>query len=378
MFKNRLFTPGPTPIPDEVLSALAKPIIHHRHEEFEDIFRSVNELLSYLFQTKNKVITVSGSGSAAMEAIVASFTNSSEVLVVSAGKFGERWEHLNKLYSNKTTVLKKEYGQSATASEIITELKKNNSIEYLFLTHSETSTGAYTDIRSIAREVSELYPNIKIIVDGITAVGAHELRFDDWGIDCIATGSQKGLMLPPGLAFIAVSDRMWNVHNDRQTMYLNLKLANEHLEKNSTPFTPAVGLIVALEKALLMIKEEGIENVWQRHQRLSEACRSAVKCLGLKLFAENPSFALTSIKIPENSAEVFKGFLKRFKEDSGITIAGGQGELKGKIFRISHLGYYDDFDIITIISALEKFLYQNSMIKEYGTGVTAAMKILFK
>jgi serine---pyruvate transaminase len=378
MHKYRLFTPGPTPVPDEVLSVLSQPMIHHRYDEFQEIFKNINSKLSYLFQTETNVLTLTGSGTAAMEAIVANFTDKSNVLIVSAGKFGERWLHINKLYSNNTFVLEKEYGESVESNEILDFLKKNKEIDYLFLTHSETSTGAYTDIKEIAKSVSGFNSNIKIIVDGITAISAHEMRFDEWGIDCVATGSQKGLMLPPGLSFIAVSKRMWDIHNNKQSYYLNLKLAAENLKKNLTPFTPAVGLIVALQKALELIEREGIENVWARHEKLSRACREAVCCLGLELFAVKPSFALTSVKIPSKFSNVFDDFLRKFKAETGITLAAGHGELKGKIFRISHLGYYDEFDIITVISALEKFLYKNKCIKSLGAGTTAAMNVLFK
>lgn len=372
MFKKRLFTPGPTPVPEHVMLTMAQPMIHHRHPEFEEIFRRANENLRYLFQTKQDVFTLTASGTGAMEATVCNVLSAGDrALFVNGGKFGERWGELCKAFGVAAEEIKVEWGESVDPIEVVKRLKTRPDIAAVFLTHSETSTGAFHDVKEIARAVREMSDAL-IVVDGISSVGAMELRMDDWGIDTLVTGSQKGLMVPPGLAFIAISERAWR-SVERSTLpkyYWSLAKAKKALAGNETPWTPAVALIIGLDTALQMIRSEGIESVWMRHAALASAVRAGCEALGLRLFAKTPSNALTSVWIPsEIDAKKFSNTLKK---TFGVTVAGGQGELKGRIFRISHLGYYDELDAVSVVSALEMTLQECGWHFEPGDGVRAA------
>jgi aspartate aminotransferase-like enzyme len=373
--KKRLFTPGPTPVPESVMLRMAEPIIHHRHKEFQDLFVRVSADLQYLFQTSCSVFTLTSSGTGAMEAAVCNLHSPGETAIfVNGGKFGERWGELLKAYGVKAVEVKVEWGTAATPDDVRTALQTNPDARAVYLTHSETSTGAASDIKSIA-EVVRSQSDAMIVVDGITAVGAMELRMDAWGIDVVVTGSQKGLMIPPGLAFIAVSDRAWK-RVEMSTLpkyYFSLLAARKAMAGNDTPWTPAITLMIGVEAALAMIRGEGIENVWARHDRLAGSIRAAVSALGLKLLSKSPSNALTAVFIPESvDAEKFNTVLK---QTYGITVAGGQGHLTGKIFRISHLGYYDELDMIAMVSALEMALHDAGYTFEPGVALQAAQKV---
>jgi len=374
--KKRLFTPGPTPIPEQVALALAQPIIHHRNPEFIEIFSRVNENLKYLFQTKQDVYTLTSSGTGAMEAAVANLLSSGDkAIFVNGGKFGERWGEICKAYGVEAIEIKIEWGRAVTPEEIETELKRNPDVKAVFLTHSETSTGVFTDVKEIAKIVRE-NSNAVTVVDGITSVGAHELYMDEWGLDVVITGSQKGLMIPPGLSFIALSERAWEMveSSNLPKYYFSLKKARKALQNGDTPWTPGIALIVALDVALKMIREEGLENIWRRHEKLSLAVREGCKALGLRLFGHPPSHAVTAVYFPDGIDK--KEFQKVLKYKYGITVAGGQEHLKDKIFRISHLGYYDELDIVGVISALEMALkdvgYEGF---NPGDGVRAVQKV---
>ena len=376
MHKCRLFTPGPTPIPEQVTLAMAQPIIHHRHTEFLDLFKRANENLKYLFQTKNDVYTFASSGTGAMEAAICNILSPGETaLFVDAGKFGERWGEICTAYGVKTEELKVEWGHSVDPGEISKRLRIHPEIKAVFLTHSETSTGVVNDVQAIARVVKG-DSDALVVVDGISSVGALEMRMDAWGLDLVLTGSQKGLMVPPGLAFIAASNRAWKCI-ERSTLpkyYFSLIEARKALASAGTPWTPAISLIIGLDAALGMIRHEGIENIWARHGRLAAAVRAGCQALGLRLFAKSPSNALTAVWIPESIDR--KKFHRLLKEVHGITVASGQGEMKDKIFRISHLGYYDNLDIISLVSALEMVLHECSWQFEVGDGVKAAQSRL--
>ena len=376
MFKNRLFTPGPTPIPHSVNLAMSSEMIHHRHAEFITLFTQIRNQLKSLFLTTEEVCIISGSGTASLEAIVTNFSNQSEVLVVNAGKFGERWVDLNKKFGNTVHSINLDWGQSVSSETVLKTLKENSQITHVFLTHSETSTGSATDIKTIADQIKQFNSNILVCVDGVTAVGAMEFRFDDWQIDLACTGSQKGLMMPPGLSFVAISKLAWKYYNDAHCYYFDLKATQDSAKKNSTPFTPAVSLLFGLHESLSLLENETIEVVWNRHQKLADATREAIKKLGLKLLSTQTSNALTAVYVPINIDG--DELVQRFKSICGITIAGGQDHLKGKIFRISHLGYYDEFDIITVIAGLEKVLISFDFEFELGAGVNAAMKSFWK
>ena len=360
--------------------AMAEPIIHHRQPEFKELFRRVGENLRYLFQTGSPVLTLTSSGTGAMEAAVCNLLSSGEeVLYVSGGKFGERWGELCKTYGVIAREIRVEWGEAAGPSQVLSMLKKHPGVKAIFLTHSETSTGVVTDVRSIASVVRE-HSDAVIVVDGISSVGALELRMDEWGIDVVVAASQKGMMIPPGLAFVAMSERAGKLI-DRSNLpkyYFSLAAARKSLADSDTPWTPAITLVVGLDHALQMIRNEGLENVWARHDRLARAVRAGCEALHLSLFAKQPSNAVTAVVLP---AEVDgKKFLKVAKEDFAITLAGGQGHLKGKIFRIAHLGYYDELDIVALMSALEGALRKcgfpgSGHMFEEGAGVQAAQKV---
>ena len=376
--KNRLFTPGPTPVPEHVMLKMAEPIIHHRNPEFQEILTRVNENLRYLFQTTKPVLTLTCSGTGGVEAtFVSLFSPGDTVIAVNGGKFGERWVAMPKTFGLNAVEIRVPWGQAVTEQELAETLKRHPAAKAVYLTHSETSTGTATDVRRMAQIIRE-HSQALVCVDGITAVGAHELRFDEWGIDVCVTGSQKGLMIPPGLAFVALSDRAIAAMRSAKlpSFYFDLRRALKAYEKNDTPWTPAVSLIIGADAALQMIRAEGVENVWRRHERLALALRAGILAMGLKLFSGSPSYAVTPVWVPEGIE--WKAFNKTLKTDNGITIAGGQDEFAGKIFRVSHLGYYDDLDMITVAAAIERSLLHNGFRMEPGAGITAVQRALLQ
>lgn len=367
--KQRLFTPGPTPVPERVMLAMAQPIIHHRNKEFEDLFSEVNDGLQYLYQTAQPVLTFASSGTGAMEAaFVNCHSHGDTILNLECGKFGERWTALPKAYGLEVDVLRLPWGLSPDPDGVKEFLKKKPTVRSVVMTHSETSTGAFTDVQAMARVVRE-HSDALVIVDGVTSVGAMELRFDDWGLDVVVTGSQKGLMLPPGLGICAVSKRAQNAAaaSNLPRFYFDFNRAIEDWRKGTTPFTPAVSLIIGLREALRMMREEGLENVWRRHAMMAEGCRRAMRALGLELLARQPANAVTAVKVPAgiDGEELFKKLRSRF----GMTLAGGQDNLKGRIFRVSHLGYYDAFDMLAVLAGIERVLSEFGYRFEPGLGV---------
>lgn len=371
MFKKRLFTPGPTPVPENVMLKMAQPIFHHRNPEFKEILAELNENLKYLFQTKQDVFTLTSSGTGAMEASVANVIGENEkAIFVNGGKFGERWGHLIKTFGGIPIEIKKDWGSPPTIDEIVDLIKKHPDVKAVYVTHSETSSGTLTDVKEISKAIHQISDAL-VIVDGITSIGAIELKMDEWDLDIVITGSQKGLMIPPGLAFISVSERAWRKINqtENRSFYLSLKKAKKSLETGDTPWTPAITLVIGANEALKLIKQEGIENIWKRHERLAEGIRIGVTALGLKLLSKNPSNAITAVLLPEGIE--FKKFNDALKYEFGITVAGGQENYKGKLFRISHLGYYDMLDMISMISALEFALKKVGYKFEPTSGVSA-------
>lgn len=377
--KPRLFTPGPTPVPENIQLLMARPMIHHRNEDFQEFLSACHTKLQYLFQTTSPVVILSGSGTSGMESLVSSvFGPGEEAVFVNGGKFGERWGELLVHYQIPTYEITKNWGTPVTASEIISVLEAHPKVSTVFLTHSETSTGTFTDIKTISLEVKKKFPEVKVIVDGITSVGSHELKMDEWQLDAVVTGSQKGLMIPPGLALVAVRTSLVEKISTfkSKSFYLSLQDALKAHSANDTPWTPAVSLIIGLKYALEMIEEEGIEKVWVRHQILGESVRRGVTALGLKLFSESPSNAVTPVFLPEGIE--WKKFNSHLKKKDGITIAGGQGPYTGKIFRLSHLGYYDAFDMITIMAAIERALSASGYKFTIGAGVAATHHFLLE
>ncbi|MFQ5956247.1 MAG: pyridoxal-phosphate-dependent aminotransferase family protein, partial [Candidatus Brocadiales bacterium] len=294
--------------------------------------------------------------------------------VVRGGKFGERWAELCDAYGVKTTCIDVEYGSAVEPGAVETVLKKDRSIKAVFVTQCETSTGVLNDIETIAGIVKD-YPAL-LVVDAITAVGVSPFFMDKWQVDVAITGSQKGLMLPPGLAFAAIRPGAQDAikRADLPRYYWDFRAMHDALKEDNTPFTPAVSLVVALKVALEMMKKEGLENIWKRHARLAHATREAVKALGLELFAQRPSDILTAVKVPNGVDGV--AFTKHLRDKYGVSIAGGQAELKGKIFRVAHVGYMNDFDVIIAIAAIEKGLHESGYPVEAGRGVSTAQRLL--
>lgn len=376
--KHYLFTPGPTPIPPEVSLAEAATLIHHRTPEFSRLFAQVSEDLKYLFQTKDgKVYTFASSGTGGMEVCVANLLSKGDIaLVVRGGKFGERWAKLCEAYGVKTTCIDAEYGDAVSPKIIETALKGNKKFKAVFLTHCETSTGVLNDLETIAGIVKD-HPAL-LVVDAVTTVGVSPFLMDKWQVDVAVTGSQKGFMMPPGLSFVAVRPPAWDAVKtaDLPRYYWDFRTMDNALKKETTPFTPAISLIVALKTALDMIKKDGLENTWKRHARLANATREAAKALGLKLFARQPCDMLTAIRVPDGIDGI--AFTKNLRDKYGVSIAGGQAELKGKILRVTHVGYMNDFDILTAIAAIEKGLHDCGYPVDVGKGVATAQRLLIE
>ncbi|MEK7804755.1 MAG: alanine--glyoxylate aminotransferase family protein, partial [Planctomycetota bacterium] len=356
-------------VPPEVALAEAQPMIHHRTPQFSQIFYEVSEDLKYLFQTKTgEVFTLMSSGTGAMEACVANvLSKGNKALVVVSGKFGERWAELCKCFGIETITVDVdvENGKAVNPADIDAALKKNKGINVVFTTQCETSTGVVHDIKAISPIVKG--HGALLVVDAITGIGVHQLLMDEWNIDVAITGSQKGCMMPPGLAFVCVSSSAWGVieKTDLPRYYWDFRKMRKDLKDKTTPFTPAVSLVMAMKTALEMIKKEGIENVWKRHARLANATREGAKAIGLELFAgANSSNVLTAIKAPKG-IDVDK-IIKKLRDETGVTFTGGQDEMKGKMIRIGHMGYVNDFDVIIAIAALEKGLHDAGYAVELG------------
>ena len=376
--KKRLFTPGPTPVPEDILLEMSGPIIHHRTAEFRRITEEVQDNLKELFQTKNPVLTLASSGTGAMEAAVNNILSVGEkALVVKGGKFGERFAEICNAYGVDVIPLDVEWGKTVKPELIEGILNREKNIKAVFTTLCETSTGVLSDMERIGKIVDR-FPDTLLVVDAVSSLGAVPCPTDVWNLDVVISGSQKALMLPPGLSFISVSEKSWrkieNTNSPRY--YFDLKKYRKSLEKFDFPFTPAVSLIVGLRKSLAMLKKEGLENVIERHKTLASATRAGIKALGLELFAEKPADSLTAVKVPEGIDG--QELIKRLKEKYGVNFAGGQAQLKGKIFRIAHLGYFDKLDVITAISALEMALSELDHEFELGSGIKAAEEVLLK
>ncbi len=374
--KKYLLTPGPTELPARVLLAMAHPIIHHRAPEFLPVLEQAREGLKWLFKTKNEVLILASSGTGAMEGAVTNFLSKGDkVITVNAGKFGERWGQICKAYGVEADVINVEWGQSVDPEKIKEALQKNPDVKGVYFQATETSTGVVHPVKEIAKIVHD-NSNAIVVVDGITGVGVFDLPMDEWGIDILLTGSQKALMLPPGLAFIGISDRAWKL-NETSTLprfYFNFSKELKNIVKNQTAYTPAISLIIGLGESLKMMKEEGLENVYKRHTLLAEATRKGVQAMGLKLYApKSPSNSLTAAVAPEglDSGKI----ISSLEKDFGIRIANGQDQAKGKIFRVAHMGYYDKSDILFMLASLEIVLNKLGYKVESGIGVGAAEKV---
>lgn len=377
MLKRYLFAPGPTPVPSEVLLEMAMPIIHHRSPDFFPVLDSVKKGLQWLYQTKNDVLILCSTGTGGMVGAVNNFFNHGDrVLVINGGKFGERWTEICQAYGLQVEEIIVEWGYAVKPDIVEKRLKKGKDIKGVFVQASETSTGVYHDIKALASIIKK-YEDTLFIVDAISALVAHDLRTDEWGIDIMVAGSQKGVMLPPGLAFVSVSEKAWAKAEKSKLpkFYFNFKKERQTLAKNQTNFTSPVTLIIGLNASLKMLKAEGLKNVFKRHERLANVTRKAVQALGLELYSkESPSNSVTAILAPPGIDG--QAVYKNLREKYGITAAGGQGKARGKIFRIAHLGYSDRFDIITAIAGIEMVLKGMGHPVKLGTGVAVAQELL--
>jgi aspartate aminotransferase-like enzyme len=376
MKKMRLLTPGPTMIPERVLAKFAEPVVHHRTSVFEKEFKEVQELLQWLFETKNLVITLTATGTGAMEATVTNlFSPGDEVVVINAGKFGERWAKVSKTYGVIVHEILVERGHAVDLVILEKTLAANLNTKAVLFQASETSTGAMMPVKAIVDLCRK--KNVMSVCDGITAVGIFKLPMDEWGIDVLITGSQKALMLPPGLAFLALSDRAWKATETSKCprFYFDLNRERKGQEKQQTAWTPAISLIQGAVVALKMLKEEGREELFSMHERLANCTKLGAQALGLEIFSKAPSPVLTTVKVPETfTVDQGKKIQKIMQEKYGVIIMGGQDELQGKILRLSHFGYVDVFDIATGISALEMTLDELGYPVSFGSGVGAVLK----
>ena len=377
MLKKQLFSPGPTPVPERILLAMAGPIMHHRDPAYEEFFQEVREGLQYVFQTKNEVLVLASSGTGAMEgAVCNTLSRGDEALVVRGGKFGERWGEICEAYGVSFNPIDVPWGKAVDPLVIEKALDAQPAIKAVFIQASETSTGAMHPIKEIADIVKKRDGTI-LVVDAISGLGVFDLPMDKWGLDVVISGSQKAFMLPPGLGFVALSDKAWSFvkQSNLPKYYFNFEKEAASAKKNQSQFTPAISLVVGLRESLKMFREEGLENVFKRHEKLARATREAVKALGLELLApESPSNALTAIKAPEGIDG--KKLKKNFEDMYGLIIAGGQSQLKGKIIRIAHIGYFQPLDIIQAVSALELIQKDMGYPVELGAGVRVAEEIL--
>jgi aspartate aminotransferase-like enzyme len=375
MKKHYLLTPGPTPIPPEVALKEAMPILHHRTSEFAAIYKSIAEDLKYVFQTKNEVYMMSASGTGAMEtAVVNLLSAGDEIIVAGCGNFGTRWAKIASAYGVKVVDISVEWGKVIAPESVEKALAANPNAKAVFTTLTETSTGVVNDIAAIGKIVAKT--QAILVVDAISGLVGQEFRADAWNVDVTVSGSQKGFMLAPGLAFITLSEKAWKAV-DNSTLpkfYFDIKKYKKSYGTNETPFTPPVTLIVSLQESIRLIKERGIENMWEDYKLLAKAARAGMKALGLELFGDVPCEVVTSAKVPEG-VEGGK-IVKNLREKYGVSIAGGQEALKGKIIRFAHMGYIGKADLLVGFACLEMVLAELGYKVNKGAAVAAAEEVL--
>ena len=366
--------PGPTPVPPEVLAAGAQPVIHHRGPDFRAVMLRALRRLQQVCRTENDVLLFTASGSAAFESAVVNLLSPGDrVLAVIAGEFGDRWAALARAYGVDVRELRYEWGETPSADDVRARLDETGA-KVAFVVHSETSTGVVCDVRALARAAREA--GALVVVDAVSSLGAVPLETDAWDLDVVVAGSQKALMTPPGLSLVTVSDAAWDRSRDAELprFYFDWERMRASLETGSTPFTPAVTIVAALDVALGLLLEEGLEAAFARHAALGRACREGAKAMGLELFSpdEDRSAIVTAILTPEgvDARELVLALRDRF----GITVAGGHGELGPKLFRIGHFGYYDVLDIAAVLAAVEELLVERGADIERGTAVARALE----
>jgi len=382
--RQRIFTPGPTQIPERVTVAMSQPFPYHRGPEFKKLFEEVTANLQYVFQTQSEVLLLTASGTGGMEACVANLLLSGQkALVIVAGKFGERWQEICQAFDIETIALNVPWGEAPDLESLNKMLQAHSDIAAVFCTHSETSTGVVCEVKAIA-ELVHAHTDALVIVDGITSVGVLPFFMDKWNVDVCVTGSQKGVMVPPGMAYVALSERAMKRFEMQQRdealmrrnlphYYLDFAKAREAAKERMTAWTPAITLLMGLQESLRLMRETGLENLWNHYARLAQAVRAGVQALGLELFAKVPSNALTSVKVPDGIDG--RKFVETLRTSHGLTIAGGQGPLKGKIFRVTHMGYYDHLDMVALMAGLELALRDLGWKFELGAGVAAMQKV---
>lgn len=353
---------------------MAQPIVYHRGPEFADLFQQVRRGLQYVLQTQNEILILTCSGTGAMEASVANLhCPGDRALVVQGGKFGERWAKICQAYGLQVTPIDIPWGEAVDPQLVAQRLEEDRNIKAVYITLCETSTGVTHDLPALAQIVKS--HSALLVVDAISGLGAEELFTDQWHVDVVISATQKGLMCPPGIAFISLNQAAWEMVNSATLprFYWDLREMRRFSEKNQTPYTPAITTLYALNAALKIIQKEGLENTIARHMRLAKICRAAVTALNLELFAKRPSNALTAVQVPEgmNGSEL----LRILYDQLGMVVAGGQSQLKGKIFRLAHLGYVDELDVIAAIAALEKGLRSLGHEFTAGAGLRAAQSL---
>ena len=373
--KRYLFTPGPTPVPPQVLAALAEPVVHHRGPDFKIVYERCLGRLREVFRAEGDVLLYTASGTGAMESAVANLCSPGDrVLVVSAGYFGERFAKIARAYGCAVEELRYDWGESPAPEDLTARLEELGGAHAVLLTHSETSTGVVADVHGLAAAAKDA--GSLVVVDAISSLGAVPLETEAWGIDVVASGSQKALMTPPGLAMASVSRAAWDAsrRSSSPRMYFDWETTREAQSRLDAPFTPAVSLVVALDVALGILLDEGLETAFARHVRLGRACREGAKAMGLELFSpdDDRSAVVTAIRTPDgvDSDELVLALRDRF----GVTLAPGQGDLKGRVFRIGHIGYYDVFDVATALAAVELGLVEAGADVERGVATTRAFE----
>lgn len=375
--KQYLLTPGPTPVPERVMLAMARPIVHHRTADFQRIFAEAADGLKWIFQTKQPVLMLSGSGTLAMEAaVVNTMRRGDKALCIVGGKFGERWRNLCKAFGIEHVSIDVEWGRAVDPAAVEKALDADDKITAVFSQANESSTGVRHPVEEIAK-ITAARDRVINVVDAVSALGAFDLPMDTAGFDVLLTGSQKALMLPPGQSYIALSDKGWarTESADLPRFYSDLKREKKAQAGGETAWTPAISLTVGLVESLRMIKEEGLVECFLRHGRLADATRKACVALGCELFAPTaPSPTVTAVRGPEG-LDTGK-LVKHLRERYGVSIMGGQDAVKGKIYRVAHLGYFDTFDILTSVSALEMALSDLGVKISHGTGIAAAQAVL--
>lgn len=373
--KLRLMTPGPTPVPEETLLELARPVFFHRSPEFRKILEEVTEDLKYVFCTKNPVYTLTASGTGGMEAaVVNTVPRGKKLICLISGRWGERWRNVGRAYGAEVISVEVPYGEDVPPEKLARALKDHPDAVAVSATLSETSTGVANDIMSLGGMVAGT--DALFLVDTISGLGVMECQTDDWRIDINVTGSQKALMLPPGLAFLSVSEKAWKrieANPPAPAFYFDLKKYKANLAQFDTPYTPAHTLIRALQVSLKKLRAEGNENVWARHAKNAAAARAGIQALGLELFAKRPADGLTVAKAPAglDSTTIIANLEKQY----GIKLANGQDTLKGKILRLAHMGYIDQFDILAALAGLELVLHKMGVKVTPGAAVTAAQRV---